>query len=368
MTLSLSLSTDKTNYAPGEAVKVTANYADRAAVFTVNLTGTAQDPATGEIATATTSYTVTPSGTPAAVVALTDDQGGSYALQSNANGTALLAGAAPSAGKAIVSGYGGAEPPASQAGNAVSWGNHLWELEDWGTAPGQPKAANVTVDALGQVLTLHAAQLSPGLYAGAEADSARGDQGIAANASTWGYGTYRWSIGADLTALPPGLCLGLFTYWAASKGGPGGQKEIDIEFYSAGTIAGAPAFVQFGYYADQLSSVQGTPPGHVLVPGSQFAIPAGHGSLTAEFTWLPGSLRWRLSAADGTVLAEVTAVQGQKYSYTQLYGGNQFSGTVAVPATGKQQVIVNLWCPNGAPPPGDPAVAVPLPAFSYTQP
>ena len=236
MTLNLSITTDKDDYAPGEAVQVTAKYASPSSTFTVNLTGTVQDDA-GNVATAAASYTVTPPGTPVASVAVSDDQGAAYVMQSNAGGVATLAGVAPASGLHITSGYGGTEPTPAQAGGGLVWDGHTWELENWGTGPGQPKASQVQVDTSGAMVL--SASTVAGVYAGAEVDSARGDAGIASNPLTWGYGTYRWVVEEDLTTLPPGLVLGFFTFWAANKGGTAGQKEIDLEFYSAGTIPGA---------------------------------------------------------------------------------------------------------------------------------
>jgi len=365
--MTTSLSTDKTSYAPGEAVTVTANYSDPATTATVTITATVEHPS-GQVDTANTSYTVVPPATTptAKKVSAVDDKGGTYTLQSNNAGVATLLGTA-AAPSSVVSGYGGAEPLPAAAGPSVTWEGYTWETEDWGTAPGQPKASNVTITPSG-ALVLNAG-LVGSVYAGSEIDSARGDQGIAGNTSTWGYGTYRWGIGGDLTRLPIGMCLGLFTFWSKNKGGPAGQKEIDIEFYSADTIAGAPAFVQLGHYQDTTAGItQGVPDGHVLLPGSQFAIPAGLQSLTAEFTWLPSSITWKLTGPDGATLVTVTATDGQSYKYTQLYGGNQFAGTVSIPKTGKQQVIANLWCPNGTAPNGNPLLQVPVTSFTYTQP
>lgn len=35
--------------------------------------------------------------------------------------------------------------------------------------------------------------------------------------------------------------------------------------------------------------------------------------------------------------------QGQAYTYTQEFGGNEFAGPVNIPKSGKQQIIMNLW-------------------------
>jgi hypothetical protein len=259
----------------------------------------------------------------------------------------------------IVSGFSGAEPPVSSVPGAISWSGYTWEVENWGTGNGQPVAGNVAVNPSGQLV------LSLANARGAELDSARGDQGIAGNPSSWGYGTYKWVLGTDLSTLPAPVIFGLFTYWSASKGGPAGQKEIDIEAGPMG-ISGAPSFLQLGFYQDTAAgTTQAVPPLHTLLTGSQVAAKSSP-KTTVQFTWLPSSITWEVFYGDDvTPDYAVTMTQGEAYSYVQPYGGNTFSGTVNIPATGKQQVIMNLWTASGeavsAP------VSVVIDSFSYTE-
>ena len=46
----------------------------------------------------------------------------------------------------VRSGCGGAEPGTDVSPGAFSWCRYTWEPMDWGTAPGQPKKANVSVN------------------------------------------------------------------------------------------------------------------------------------------------------------------------------------------------------------------------------
>jgi hypothetical protein len=65
-----------------------------------------------------------------------------------------------------------------------------------------------------------------------------------------------------------------------------------------------------------------------------------------QFTWLPASITWSIwlgTGASGDPDYTLTMTHGQKYSYTEPYGGNVYAGTVSIPATGGQQVIMNLW-------------------------
>ncbi len=182
-----------------------------------------------------------------------------------------------------------------------------------------------------------------GLFAGAEVDSVRGDSALAGNTSRWGYGTYRWVIGTDLTTLAPGLTFGLFTYQAENKGGPAGHKEIDIEV-SAPTLN--TEILQFGYYADDATGITAAVPAlHVLSNGSQVPVRPAAVS-TMEFTWLADRITWRVwYGRDTSVAPDVThtIAEGETYSYAEVYGGNQFAGVAHIPAFDNHQVIMNLW-------------------------
>jgi hypothetical protein len=111
-----------------------------------------------------------------------------------------------------------------------------------------------------------------------------------------------------------------------------------------------------GFYQDTGGSVTSGVPAtngqttHTMMTGSQSPVPAGHPVSTYQFTWLPGSITWSTWYSDITGLAALpapdstlTMTEGQEYAYTEMFGGNQFAGTVSIPATGGQQVIFNLW-------------------------
>ena len=271
---------------------------------------------------------------------------------------------APAPAPVVPSGYGGTEPVFP---GAIQWCGYSWETENWGSGNGWPAAANVTVDPATGYLHLKAG-MTGGNLLGAEVDSVRGDLGIAGNKSTWGYGTYRWVIGTDLTTIDPSLVLGLFTFWAYGsattipvntngKGGPYGQKEIDIEVSNWLPEGGKTGtFYMMGYYQDTGAGVASGVPAtygeqcHTMTAGSQIPVPAGHPVSTLQFTWLPASITWSIWYSDITAAvpasapdATLTMTEGQPYSYTEPNGGNIFTGTVHIPATGGQQVICNAW-------------------------
>jgi hypothetical protein len=254
----------------------------------------------------------------------------------------------------------GAEP--TFTGPSLSWCGHEWEIQEWGSANGWPAAANVSVDSDGYL------NLRITASGGAEVDSVRGDMALAGNTSRWGYGTYRWVIGTDMTTVDPAIVLGLFTFWSYGspttspanpngKGGPPGAKEIDIELSNWQPRGSSqPTFYNLGFYQDTGGgATEGVPATygqitHTMTDGSQVLIPAGMPVSTVEFTWLPGSITWRIWYSDATALAlppepdhQLVMTEGETYSYTQPFTGNVSAGTVHIPATGGQQVIMNLW-------------------------
>lgn len=315
----------------------------------------------GEIGAADSDLTLIPdlivAGVPVTITSFTITGTGSQ--QVTGVGTVAI----PPPGTIVpVSGYGGTEPAFP---GALSWCGYLWEKQNWGTANGQPAAANVTVDANGY-LNLRAVYAGTSLTGG-EIDSVRGDRGVTGNPSTWGYGTYQWVIGTDLTTIDPSLVLGLFTFWAYGtpasappnqygKGGPYGQKEIDMEMSSWSPEGSRTATLyQMGFYQDDGHGVTVGVPAtygqscHTMTEGSQVPVPAGHPVTTLQFVWLPQSITWNIWYGTDTTTAPdqtLTMTEGQTYSYTEPAGGNQFTGTVHIPATGGQQVIMNLWSQN----------------------
>jgi hypothetical protein len=343
---SLSLSFDKPVYAPGELVTMTGSY-EAGSSFTVTVQAEAVDPDDpSNAASATGSYQVQPTAPQEMAVTVKDNHAGTWSQTSNANGVAVFTQPAPSGTRAVPSGFSGPEPSAaaltSQGVPCISWSGFTWEVENWGTENGQPAAANVAIDENGHLILT--ADTVGDNYRGGEVDSARGDTGLGGNTTTWGYGTYRWVIGTDLTTVPSPLVLGLCTYWAQSKGGPAGQKEIDIEVSNWSNPV--PPFLQLGFYQDTgAAETAAVLPGQTLITGSQVTAKSAPAA-TVEFVWMPTYIAWNVwYGTDTTKTPDYshTAIQGQTYDYMEPYSGNHFAGTIEIPATGSQQVIMNLW-------------------------
>lgn len=106
----------------------------------------------------------------------------------------------------------------TQSGGDVTFAGYSWNVRDYDGGPtsvGTWAPEQVSVD--GENLRLRLSEIDEGLWRSAEVYSTQ--QGF-------GYGTYRWRIETDLTALDPRMVLGLFTY---ERDAPG-NREIDIEF------------------------------------------------------------------------------------------------------------------------------------------
>ena len=95
---SLTISTDKPSYAPGDTVTLTAAYSDETGTtFTVNVTADAADSASPpNTATATTSFAVSSAASELMTITVTDDHSDTYAQVSNVPGTAVFTTTAPS--------------------------------------------------------------------------------------------------------------------------------------------------------------------------------------------------------------------------------------------------------------------------------
>lgn len=168
------------------------------------------------------------------------------------------------------------KPPASAP---VDWMGHSWWPRSVGGAPGPSglwSPANATVDADGRV-HLRITRDRKGRLVQGELDTI--NQG-------WGYGTYRWEVASDLTAMHPEVVLGLFTYGADPAYG---HREIDIEASGWGTT---PITWDYTTWANGHNPVARTP----VVPGHS----------THQFEWAPDHITWTSWDAAGDLLATRT--------------------------------------------------------------
>lgn len=110
-------------------------------------------------------------------------------------------------------------PLATSQARTISWSGYTWGVRPAGTSQGpgpndwSDSTANVRVQ--GSDLLLSIAQDPSGNWTSSEISNKR----------HLGYGTYRWVVASDLSALDANDVLGMFTY-----GGPEpSNNEIDIE-------------------------------------------------------------------------------------------------------------------------------------------
>jgi hypothetical protein len=207
----------------------------------------------------------------------------------------------------------------------VVWNGVTWQVKTSrsavGPGPNLFDKANVWVDTSGN-LHLRIARNTAGAWSCAEI----------IGPTTFGYGTYAFSVASPVSGLDPNVVLGLFTW---SDKAPYAHREIDIEFARWGNAAD-PTNAQ--YVVQPYDK-----PGHLV----RFTQPAAPSSLH-RFTWRSAQVSWDSYDANGGLIS----------SYT--YSGAD------VPKSGDERVHLNLWLFNGAAPVNGLPVEVVLSSFAFT--
>jgi len=152
--------------------------------------------------------------------------------------------------------------------------------------------------------------------------------------TSYGYGTYRFTLASPVDVLDPNVVLGLFTW---SDRAPYAHREIDIEF------------ARWGDAADTTNAQYVVQPWDGANHLRRFRQPAAATS-THWFTWSPGRVTWESRDASGT-----------------LIDGYTYSGS-DVPKPGDERVRLNLWLFNGAAPLDGNPVEVMVSSFVFTPP
>ena len=166
---------------------------------------------------------------------------------------------------------------------------------------------------------------------------------IAKSGSTWtcaeiigptsyGYGTYTFTLASSVGALDPNVVLGLFTW---SDRAPYAHREIDIEV------------ARWGSPTDPTNAQYVVQPYATARHLQRFTQPSVTTS-TQSFTWRADQVSWQSLDGSGTQIA----------SYA--YSGSD------VPRPGDERVHLNLWLFNGAAPTNGQAVDVVVRSFSFT--
>ncbi len=150
--------------------------------------------------------------------------------------------------------------------------------------------------------------------------------------TSFGYGTYTFTLVSDVSDLDPNVVLGLFTW---SDKAPYAHREVDIEVADWGD----PTASTNAQYVFQPWDVSG----HLV----RFNQPAVARS-THAFTWRAGTIAWQSRAGDGSHIAS--------YAYS---GAD-------VPRPGDERVRLNLWLFGGAAPMDGQPVEVVVESFVFT--
>jgi len=207
----------------------------------------------------------------------------------------------------------------------VTWGGLSWQVKTSnapvGPGPNVFARANVSVDA-GGALHLQIQKDATGRWTTAEV----------IGPTSYGYGTYTFTMGSSVGGFDPNVVLGLFTW---SDKAPQAHREIDIEvarWGSASDPTDAQFVVQPYSVANHLVRFQtGTSP-----------------TLVFQFTWRAG--RVDFVARDAASSATVSS-----YSY---------SGS-DVPTPGDERVHLNFWLFNGSAPTNGLPAEVVVKSFAF---
>ncbi len=197
---------------------------------------------------------------------------------------------------------------ATSMARSISWSGYTWDVRPGGFGEPGPNQwsdsdANVRVD--GSDLVLSIVQDSSGRWTSAEVD----------NQQHLGYGTYRWVVQSDLSALDANEVLGMFTYGGTSPS----NNEIDFEPSHWGHLAwptGSATVWQdasAGLNQSKTFDYTSKPP------------------YVHQFTWMPGAITYLVTDAAGATLFSWTVTSG-------------------VPTPSSEVPIVNYWRFANAPP------------------
>lgn len=176
----------------------------------------------------------------------------------------------------------------------ISWSGYDWVVRPSGSGGPGPNAwsdspSNVRVQ--GRDLLLSIAPDPFGRWASAEIDNRR----------HLGYGTYRWIVATDLSALDANDVLGLFTYGGADAS----NNEIDIEPSHWGDLSTTGSATVWQNAERGLSE------------GRSFDY-SSRPPYVNEFTWSPGRIKFRVTDGSGRTLLKWIVTNGVPRPSTEV--------------------------------------------------
>ncbi len=215
-------------------------------------------------------------------------------------------------------------PTVSTAGaRTISWSGYTWDVRPAGFGGPGPNEwsdseANVHVD--GTDLVLSIVRDASERWTSAEVDNQR----------HFGYGTYRWTVASDLSALDANEVLGMFTYGGASPS----NNEIDIEASHWGDLSSPTGSATVWQNADAWRH-------HVRAFSYSDRPP-----YVNQFTWAPGRVSWLVTDATGATLFRWTVSRGVPAPSSEVPRINYWRSRALPPASARSMRISNfMWIP-----------------------
>jgi hypothetical protein len=217
----------------------------------------------------------------------------------------------------------------------ISWSGYLWDVRPPATAQGPgpnnwyDSPANVQVQ--GSDLLLSIVKDPSGQWTSSEVD----------NEQHLGYGTYRWVVASDLSALDANDVLGMFTYGGSDPS----KNEIDIEPSHWGNMSWPTGSATVWQDANSNLSV-------VRDFGYSARPP-----YVNQFTWSPGRIDYLIADATGATLLAWTLTSGVPTPSTEVPVINYWRFNNGAPAAVRTMRISSFaWAPLGQtlPPRGNP--------------
>jgi hypothetical protein len=198
--------------------------------------------------------------------------------------------------------------PATASARMLEWSGHSWEVRSSGfgtPGPNQWSDSPENVRVEGSELVLSIARDALGRWTSAEV----------ANRAHLGYGTYRWVVNSDLSALDASEVLGMFTYGGTAPS----NNEIDFEPSHWGNTAWPSGSATV--WQDAAGGRRQTRSFHYT----------DRPPYTHELVWRPGAIDLRVTDGAGTRLLDWPVRQG-------------------VPVPSSEVPMINYWRDRGVPP------------------
>jgi hypothetical protein len=205
----------------------------------------------------------------------------------------------------------------------ISWSGYTWDVRPAGFGGPGP---NEWSDSEGSVhvdrgdLVLAFVRDAAGRWTSAEVDNRR----------HFGYGTYRWIVASDLSALDAYTVLGMFTYGGSSPS----NNEIDIEASHWGDLSWPSGSATVWQDANACRhAVRSFPYGH-------------RPPYMNQFTWSPGRISYLVTDASGRTLFRWTVTRGVPIPSSEVPRINYWRSTDKPPMSARPIRISSFkWIP-----------------------